>query len=109
MAQFVVCPTCEGKGTHVNPAVDGHGITSDEMDDLGPDFFEDYMSGTYDVRCQECGGNRVVPGCKYRDCQRATEKSQEWCYDHAPADCREEIDDDYAYAAERRAELRWGY
>ena len=26
-----------------------------------PDFMEDYMGGTYDVRCEECDGNNVVP------------------------------------------------
>ena len=55
-----VCPNCRGKGTHVNRAIDGNGITSDEMAELGPDFFEDYMSGVYDVACDECKGLRVV-------------------------------------------------
>lgn len=61
--RFAVCPTCEGRGSIVNPAVDGNGISAEEMAELGDDFREDYLSGTYDVRCPECGGNRVVPVC----------------------------------------------
>jgi len=58
--RWEVCPRCGGNGTHVNPAIDGNGITREEMDELGPDFFEDYMTGVYDVTCEECGGKRVV-------------------------------------------------
>ncbi len=27
--KFEICPTCEGRGHHVNPAIDDNGITSD--------------------------------------------------------------------------------
>lgn len=107
MAAFAICPTCEGKGSHVNRAIDGNGITGEEMAELGPDFFEDYMSGVYDVRCEECGGNRVVTGCKR--CDHVAAKGQDFCYDHAPDYVRAEIDDAYAYERERRAELLWRY
>ena len=30
-AKYVVCPRCHGAGTHVNPAIDGNGIGSEEM------------------------------------------------------------------------------
>lgn len=60
MGKYEVCPRCEGEGTHVNPAVDGHGITADEMDELGEDFREDYIAGVYDVACSMCKGKRVV-------------------------------------------------
>lgn len=59
-AAFDVCSLCRGKGTHVNPSIDAHGITCEEFDD-DPDFREEYMSGAYDVHCYECGGKRVVP------------------------------------------------
>lgn len=59
-AKYEVCGRCEGSGSHTNPAVDGHGITADEMYELGDDFREDYLSGVYDVRCEECRGERVV-------------------------------------------------
>lgn len=59
-AKYEVCPTCRGKGTHVNRNIDGNGITQEEMYELGDDFFEDYMAGVYDVICEECNGKRVV-------------------------------------------------
>ncbi len=59
-ARFEVCPTCQGRGTHVNRAIDGNGITASEMEELGDDFREDYMSGMYDVTCEECRGRNVV-------------------------------------------------
>lgn len=55
-----VCPTCRGKGTHVNPSIDAHGITSEEFDD-DPDFRDSYFAGDYDVPCYGCGGRRVTP------------------------------------------------
>ena len=63
----VVCGRCDGKGTHVNPAVDGDGWTREEMDEQGPEFFEDYMGGVYDVTCHECRGRNVVEEIGERD------------------------------------------
>jgi len=58
-----VCGRCQGKGTHVNPAIDGQGITMEEWN--GPDWDDDsregYLTGRYDVTCYECHGNNVVP------------------------------------------------
>lgn len=59
-AVYVVCSTCKGKGKHVNPSVDRHGITPEEFAE-DPDFAEDYMKGAYDVPCVRCNGKRVVP------------------------------------------------
>ena len=56
----IVCTRCKGKGTHVNPNVDGHGITRDEMDELGDDFRDDYLSGVYDITCLRCHGDNVI-------------------------------------------------
>jgi RecJ-like exonuclease len=58
-AKFEVCPRCEGTGSHVNPAIDGNGLTRDDFDE-DPDFAEAYFAGDYDVRCEECKGRRVV-------------------------------------------------
>jgi len=58
-ARWAICSRCHGDGTHVNPAVDGNGITQEEMDQ-DPDFFEAYMSGQYDIRCEECDGSGKV-------------------------------------------------
>lgn len=58
-----VCGVCDGRGSYVNPAIDGHGITAEEWN--GPDWDDDsrqaYLSGGYDVQCAECHGLRVVP------------------------------------------------
>ena len=55
----VICPVCDGKGTHVNPSIDSHGISPDEFAE-DPDFAEEYFSGRYDVVCNYCNGNKVV-------------------------------------------------
>lgn len=61
-AKYEVCGRCQGEGKHVNPSIDGHGITMDEW--YGPDWDDEsrdtYMSGGYDVTCHECKGERVV-------------------------------------------------
>lgn len=58
--RYEVCPTCEGRGTHVNPSIDSGGLTREDFD-ADPDFHDSYMSGMYDVTCYQCGGKRVVP------------------------------------------------
>ena len=57
---YEVCPLCEGKGSHVNPAIDCNGLTAEDFAE-DPDFLGDYMSGLYDQPCNQCGGCRVVP------------------------------------------------
>lgn len=59
--KFEVCGTCEGKGSHVNPSIDSHGITQDEWAEWDDEEREGYFSGMYDVTCYECDGERVVP------------------------------------------------
>lgn len=54
-----VCPTCHGKGTHVNPSIDSHGLTAEDFAE-DPDFADDYLGGRYDVECFHCGGARIV-------------------------------------------------
>lgn len=58
-AKYIVCPRCEGRGTHVNPSIDDQGLSSEDLED--EDFREAYFSGAYDVRCFQCEGHRVVP------------------------------------------------
>lgn len=58
--KFEVCGTCDGKGKHVNPSIDAHGISPEEFAE-DPDFKEEYMNGTYDVTCYECHGRTTVP------------------------------------------------
>jgi hypothetical protein len=62
---YIVCPSCQGKGTKVNPAIDSHGITQEEFD-RDPEFKEQYLAGWYDIDCPHCNGKRVVPTpCKF--------------------------------------------
>lgn len=96
-AKYEVCETCEGKGSHVNPSIDSNGITASEMDELGPDFMEDYVSGVYDVRCNECGGERLVPVVdEERAGEVLTKIANEWIESH------------YQTQAEYEAERRMG-
>lgn len=67
--KFEVCPTCNGKGKHVNPSIDAHGITGEEFAE-DPDFAEDYFRGRYDVTCYECGGRNVVPEIDESTCPK---------------------------------------
>lgn len=62
--RFEVCPTCRGNGKHVNRNIDDNGITGSEWAELcaeDEDFADNYMSGMYDVTCEECNGIRVIP------------------------------------------------
>lgn len=58
-AKYELCGTCKGRGSHVNPSIDGNGLTQEDFAE-DSDFKEDYFSGKFDVRCEECGGLRVV-------------------------------------------------
>lgn len=57
-AKRILCPVCEGAGSHVDPAVDGHGLTAEDLQD--EEFREDYLAGVYDVPCEACIGEKVV-------------------------------------------------
>ena len=93
--KFEVCPTCEGKGTHVNPSIDAHGISAEEFDD-DPDFRGDYFSGRYDQPCNECGGQRVV-AVPHEDEKAFSEALERFLLAEAE------------HASERRHEIAMGY
>jgi len=95
--RFEVCNRCDGKGTHVNPSIDGHGLSREDFDE-DPQFEEDYFAGVYDIKCLECKGLRVVLVINEH---LATEEQKE-AY-------QAELDADYDDRREREAELRWGY
>jgi hypothetical protein len=95
-ATFAVCGTCDGKGSHVNPSIDAHGITPDEFAE-DPDFAESYFRGDYDQPCNECHGLRVVPVV---DDSRATPEQVALAEDR--------IESRYQYDAEVEAERRMG-
>lgn len=87
-AKIEVCSCCQGKGTHVNPSIDGHGLTREDFD-ADPEFEEQYFAGVFDVRCYECKGEKVV-------------KVPDW--DAMTEDQRERADDYYTSMAETAAE-----
>lgn len=67
-----VCPTCDGSGKHVDPSIDGHGISAEEWDrDWDDEEREGYFRGDYDVICEQCGGANVVDVIDY---ERAAEE-----------------------------------
>lgn len=95
-AKFELCPRCRGVGSHVNPAVDGHGITAQEFAE-DPDFQESYFAGVYDVACHRCKGEKVI---KVVDRERAKARDLE-LYDEHERALRE-------LEAEEAAERRFG-
>lgn len=76
MSGYIVCPQCGGKGTQT---LHGAAYTREEMDELGPEFMDDYLSGVYDHPCDHCQGKRVTT-------------QEEWDYEQ-----------------ERAREMVWGY
>lgn len=55
--RWAICDGCEGEGKHSK----GLGcISSEEMDDWSPEEKQDYFSGKYDRRCEDCGGSGKV-------------------------------------------------
>lgn len=56
-----VCWRCSGRGRHVNPAIDGNGISAEQWEsDWSYEERQDYLEGRYDVLCLECKGQNVV-------------------------------------------------
>ena len=58
-SKYEVCDGCSGKGSHVNPAIDGHGISGEEWAEWDDDERDAYRDGRYDVVCEDCNGKRV--------------------------------------------------
>ena len=59
-ANWQICPGCQGEGKCVNPNIDDRGITASEMDELGPDFAEEYWNGGFNITCKACGGSGKI-------------------------------------------------
>ena len=99
-AKYEVCNDCSGRGTHVNPGIDSHGISQEEFDD-DPDFRENYFGGVYDVTCYNCKGLRVIPTIS-ENLLTETQKSQ-------LERLQEKLEDDAAYRDEDEHCRRMGY
>lgn len=100
MIKFVVCPSCEGRGA--SSAYLG-AFTSDDIDQMDPEFMEDYFAGSFDRTCTDCKGRNVVPECAQDGCTEARAFVEGYfgntegkgCFDH---------DDDVQSACETEAE-----
>ena len=71
--KYEVCPRCEGRGSIVNPSVDGNGLDANDFAE-DPDFREAYFAGAYDIKCPECHGQRVVAVPDVRSCTYAQKR-----------------------------------
>ena len=89
-----VCSRCMGGGS-----VDlwEGGMTSSEMDEMGEDFLDDYLSGHYSKICPECDGQSVVDVV-----------SEEYLSEETLRDWDEWWQNEYDYQAEIAAERRMG-
>jgi predicted methyltransferase len=93
---FAVCPTCDGRGIHVNPSIDCNGLTRDDFDE-DPDFLNEYLGGMYDVTCYECDGNNVVPII-----------DEHLCNPEILARIRKQQEDENEFRALQESERRYG-
>ena len=59
-AMWDVCGLCGGKGSHVNPSIDRHGLSAEDFQE-DPEFAESYFGGAYDVNCYRCNGRTTEP------------------------------------------------
>ncbi len=108
--RFEVCGSCDGRGRYVNPSIDAHGLTADDFAE-DPDFAEDYFRGVYDVTCDECRGQRVVPVPV--ECAHTTDNPAP-TNDADEPDCgtcafHQEMERAYDCERERQHEIRMGY
>jgi RNA polymerase subunit RPABC4/transcription elongation factor Spt4 len=83
-ASWRVCPDCNGQGTTYLgwAAKDQPAFSREDLDEEGPEFLEEYMTGVYDRTC---------PGCKGRT--TVLEIDHDVCENHGDQEIRE------AYAA----------
>ena len=95
--KYEVCGLCHGRGTHVNPSIDSHGLTAEDFAE-DPDFAEDYFGGAYDEVCNQCHGKRVETVVDRDTCDPELLKK----YDQY-------LDDQYDAEQERYWQQRLGY
>jgi hypothetical protein len=81
VCDYIACPRCGGEGKHVNPSVDGHGLSREDFDE-DPDFAENYFAGVYDVTCERCRGLRVVPQLPDPDAHGLTQEQRHAIHQH---------------------------
>jgi DnaJ-class molecular chaperone len=96
-ARYEVCPCCEGRGVTCKLGAMTGSEWAEACHDDG-EFPEMYRSGAYDEPCRECRGLRVVSVVDV---------------DALKPEMRKRVEENYQLeaelAAERRAELHYGY
>ena len=101
-AEYVVCGDCRGTGkTYLGwSAGDQPAFTQEDFAEEGPEFVEDYFSGSYDRQCPECKGENVVLEIVERLFTEEQKLFWKLYQDH--------LDEMHAYDAECEAERRFG-
>jgi hypothetical protein len=93
-ATWEICPRCRGEGTHLNPSIDGHGITQEEWDrDWGDEERDNYFNGVYDVVCEQgCTSGKVLVGDEARMSAAQRELYVRWLEEEAERKAEEAAD-----------------
>jgi DnaJ-class molecular chaperone len=58
--KMVVCPTCQGTGSHVRHDLDDSAMVDSMREDCDYEGLEAYFGGAFDERCTHCGGENVI-------------------------------------------------
>lgn len=105
-AKHEVCGNCEGHGTHLRAAIREHAYTQEEFQEsFDEEEAAEYFTrgGRYDVTCEVCKGNRVVPVVDESELTEAQRESySQFC------EYREEAERE-AYTDRRMREAECGY
>lgn len=56
----IVCPTCNGTGSHFRTDLDENSLVQSIMEDGDDDGYNAYRNGAFDQGCTECNGNNVI-------------------------------------------------
>lgn len=97
-AKWEICDRCDGDGHHGNPAFDGTSAEWWYEGDPDGEDLSDYLSGRWDVQCDECHGEGKV---RVANEEQMTPGMLEAWHEF----CQAEYED----RREREAELRLGY
>lgn len=93
------CLRCDGTGSHVNPSIDGNGLSTRDFEE-DPDFCSDYKSGVFDVSCYDCDGRGEDAEPNYPEMGESLAKQVK---EHIRAYYENEAESAACAAAERRA------
>jgi len=59
-ATKIVCPTCNGTGSHFRADLDENLMVQSIQEDADEDSWQAYRGGAFDQVCTECSGRNVV-------------------------------------------------